>query len=70
MEIISQTLNKTLVLFKNKYYLISTSTVRDETLIFVSNKNGQIWDWTDVGAGESAQIIIENFQAHLYKNNA
>lgn len=68
IKVISKAENKTLVLFNNIYYLISTAPELKQTLIFISNKNGQVWDWTDVGRGESDKKIIENFSIHLYEH--
>ena len=68
MKIIRQTDIKATVLYKGKYYVVSQSLIRPETLVFPSNEQGEITSWTDVGGGSSISLdeVLEDFESYLY----
>jgi hypothetical protein len=55
---------RTVVSFQNKTYLISENS--RETLIFVSDKDGKVTDWLEVGSAYSLQDAIVNFKERLF----
>ena len=53
------------VIHGNKYYIVSDNG--RETLIFPSNKNGEIVSYEEVGGsvGSSLQYVLNNFRSQL-----
>ena len=69
MQVISQTENKAVVLFKDKFYLVSQSShLGLETLIFNSDSQGNVTDWSDVGGERKTTLgeVLANFSDYLY----
>jgi len=59
---------KATVFYNNKYYVVSHSPVRNETLIFPSNSNGKIEQYIEVGGGASVSLteVLEGFSSFLH----
>ena len=57
-----------LVTHNGKYYVVSHATTIPETLIFESDKDGNITDWAEVGGTRSEDIrtVINNMDEYLY----
>jgi len=69
MQVISQTENKAVVLYNNKFYLVSQSSRFGlETLIFNSDSQGNVSDWIDVGGENMTTLgeVLANFSDYLY----
>ena len=76
MEVIEATLNKNgipvgkaLVQHKGQYYIVSESTrLGLETLIFLSDSEGNITNYAEVGGslGVSLHEVLANFESELF----
>ena len=76
MEVIEATLNKNgipvnkaLVQHKGQYYVVSESTrLGLETLIFLSDSQGKITNYTEVGGslGVRLHVVLANFESELF----
>ena len=61
--------NKALVKYDGKYYVVSESTVRGlETLIFPSDSEGKITEYVEVGGGRGVKLheVLANFESELF----
>ena len=67
MTIISKTLFKALVKYNGKFYIVSDNGM--ETLIFPSNREGEVTHWVEVGGGRGYTLdeVIEDFTNMLHK---
>ena len=54
------------VIYNGKHYVISSSYVTKETLIFSSNKEGHIVSYDELGAAQDISDGIENFKDCLH----
>ena len=76
MEVIEATLdkngipvNKALVQHRGQYYVVSESTrLGLETLIFLSDSEGKITDYTEVGGSRGVRLheVLANFESELF----
>jgi hypothetical protein len=61
--------NKALVKYDGKYYVVSESTVRGlETLVFPSDSEGKITEYIEVGGGRGVKLheVLANFESELF----
>ena len=67
MTIISTIDNKAHVKYNGKYYIVSDNGM--ETLIFPSNREGKIIDWSEVGGGRGYTLseVLEDFANILWQ---
>lgn len=65
MKILNNNGKHALVLYEGKYYVASDNGY--ETLIFTSNKEGKITNWSEVGGGSglSLEHVLDNFSVYL-----
>lgn len=61
----SPTVNQTLIHYNNKFYIISDNG--EEVLIFLSDCNGSIIDWAEVGSAISKEDAINNIQECIFR---
>ena len=68
--ILSKSPDKAHVSFNNKYYIISyiNNHMAHESLIFESNSQGTISNYSDIGGARETSIneILSNFKSFLY----
>tara|TARA_B100000900_G_C20219664_1_gene569297 strand:- start:28 stop:258 length:231 start_codon:yes stop_codon:yes gene_type:complete len=61
--------NKAVVFYNGKYYVVSESTVRGlETLIFPSDSEGKITEYIEVGGSRGVALheVLANFESELF----
>ena len=64
MTIISRTDTKAHVQYNDKHYVVSDNG--RETLIFPSDEEGNIIDWSEVGTGSTLSEVLEDFDNSLW----
>jgi len=66
MRIIKLTENKATVYHKSKYYYVSDNG--EETLIFLSDSDGNVKSYRDVGGAKSTTLkeVLGDFDSFLY----
>tara|TARA_B100001287_G_C22684266_1_gene532319 strand:- start:2834 stop:3052 length:219 start_codon:yes stop_codon:yes gene_type:complete len=57
--------NQTLIHYNNKFYIVSDNG--EEVLIFLSDCNGSIIDWAEVGSAISKEDAINNIKQCIFR---
>ena len=67
VKVISESINRAVVLYRGQYYVVSKSDKLNECLIFKSNKSGEIQSWYEVGGGPGFGLadVLVNFSSML-----
>lgn len=58
------------VTYNGAYYIISSSFINGETIIFKSNKDGEIVSYVGLGAANDIQDGIDNFKDRFHEGSA
>ena len=73
MKIINKKDNKAVIYYNNEFYVVSEANnqftgFQLETLIFKSNPDGSVIDYTDVGGAKGLTLneVLDNIDEYLY----